>query len=368
MKSALIQCERAGKAASLMDVPVLLIIFNKPDTTAKVFQAIARARPTKLFIAADGPRVGKAGEAETCAAARAVVQDIDWPCEVKLKFSDVNLGCGRNPASAITWVFEHVDRAVILEDDCVPHETFFRFCSELLERYLNNPQIMHIAGNNWQMGKRRSRHSYFFSSHNLCNGGWATWRRAWAQYDPLMTEWPMLRESNLLQQIVKHPVVVAHMREMFDQVHAAAGNIGVWDYQWTLLLWARGGLSILPASTLISNIGFGHPNATHTCSAIDSHALLTGSLKMKRMKFPMSHPTDIARLIDADRFIAEKVIVPCLVRPNGFYAIANKAWIEFLQARPSLRTPRSFLNRIYRMFSGSRTSASVRPYRSRRSP
>ncbi len=334
-----------------MDVPVLLIIFNKPDTTRKVFQAIANARPTKLFIAADGPRAGRAGEAEMCAATRDVVRNIDWPCEVHFKLSDINLGCGRHPASAITWVFEHVDRAIILEDDCVPQITFFRFCSELLERYLDDDRIMHIAGNNWQMGKKRSRHSYFFSSHNLCTGGWATWRRAWELYDPLMTEWPKLRDTNFLQEIVEHPVVVAHMQGMFDEVYAAAGNTHVWDYQWTFSLWARGGLSILPASTLISNIGFGHANATHTRCATDSHALLTGSLKMKPMKFPMSHPTDIARLMEADRFIAEKVIVSCLAPPRGFYVLAKKAWIEFFLARPSLKSPQAFSRRIYRMLT-----------------
>ncbi len=166
-----------------------------------------------------------------------------------------------------------------------------------------------------------------------------------------MTEWPRLRETNLLQEIVEHPVVVAHMQEMFDQVYAAAGNTHVWDYQWTLVLWARGGLSILPASTLISNIGFGHPNATHTRCATDSHALLTGSLKMKPMKFPMSHPTDIARLMKADRFIAKKVIVSRLTPPRGFCVLAKKAWIEFLNARPSLRSPQAFIRRIYQMIT-----------------
>ena len=108
-----------------MDVPVLFIIFNKSDTTEQVFQAIAKAKPRQLFIAADGPRTGWLGEAERCALTRAIVQKIDWPCEVKQRFSEVNLGCGKHPASAITWTFEHVDRAIILEDDCVPHETFF---------------------------------------------------------------------------------------------------------------------------------------------------------------------------------------------------------------------------------------------------
>ncbi len=332
-----------------MDIPVLLIIFNKPDTTARVLKAISKARPTQLFIAADGPRADRPGEAETCAVTRAVAQQVDWPCEVKLNFSDVNLGCGLRPASAITWIFEHVDRAIILEDDCVPHETFFRFCSELLERYFDNAQIMHIAGNNWQLGKKRTPHSYFFSYHNLCTGGWATWRRAWKDYDIQIKEWPKFRESSRLEEILEHPVAIAHVREMYARVYAAAGDIDVWDYQWTLLIWARGGLSILPKSTLISNIGFGHPNATHTLSASDTLALLTASLKMKGMTFPMNHPPNTARLIEADRFIVEKVIVASQERPKGCYATLKKAWIEFLRARPSLRSPGSFCERISRI-------------------
>ncbi len=303
----------------------------------------------QLFIAADGPRLDRPGEAETCAITRAVVKEIDWPCEVKLNFSDVNLGCGRHPARAITWTFEHVDRAIILEDDCVPHETFFRFCAELLERYLDNPQIMHIAGNNYQMGKKPTRHSYFFSYQILCAGGWATWRRAWNDYDIQIKQWPMFRETNWLQEIVEHPAAIAYLREEFERISMAPVDIDVWDYQWSFLCWIKGGLSILPTTTLVSNIGFGHPSATHTSSPSDSLALLTGSLKMKAMKFPMRHPPEITRLIEADRFIIEQVLVPRRERPKGFRIMLKKALIEFFQARPSLRSPRAFWERIARM-------------------
>lgn len=339
-----------------MDAPVLLIIFNKPDTTARVFKAIAEARPTKLFIAADGPRVDRPGEAEQCAITRAVVTKIDWPCEVKLNFSDVNLGCGSHPARAITWTFEHVDRAIILEDDCVPHVTFFRFCAELLERYLDNRQIMHVAGNNYQMGKRLTRPSYFFSYHILCAGGWATWRRAWKDYDIRIKQWPMFRETNLLQEVVEHPAAIAHLRDNFERIYMATENkIDVWDYQWSLLCWIKRGLSILPTTTLVSNIGFGHPQATHTSSASDSLALLTGSLKRKAMKFPMSHPTEITRLVEADRHIYEKVLVPCRERPQGLRVLLKKASIEFFRARPSLCNLNAFLQRISRMKPWKRT-------------
>ena len=332
-----------------MDVPVLLIIFNKPDTTAKVFQAISAAKPTKLFIAADGPRMDHPGEAERCLATRAIVQKIDWPCEVKLSFSEVNLGCGQHPASAITWTFEHVDRAIILEDDCVPHATFFRFCAELLDKYSDSPQIMHIGGNNYLRGRKASKYSYFFSSHILCAGGWATWRRAWKDYDIHIRQWPVFRESNLLCEVLEHPSAIAYFRQTFDQLWMASGAVDVWDYQWSFLCWTKGGLALLPNSTLVTNIGFGHPFATHTSCASDSLALLTGWLKMKAMRFPLSHPPEMRRSIEADRFITEKVLVPVREYPKGLRVLLKKACVEFVQARPSLRSPRAFSARLSRM-------------------
>ncbi len=155
--------------------PVALIIFNRPDTTERVFAEIAKARPPKLFIIADGPREDRPGEAERCASARAIVDRVDWNCEVQKNYSDVNLGCGARPATGISWVFDQVEEAIILEDDCIAHPTFFRFCDELLEKYRDDERIMHIAGNNFQFGNQRTSFSYFFSHHNIC-WGWASWR------------------------------------------------------------------------------------------------------------------------------------------------------------------------------------------------
>jgi hypothetical protein len=325
-----------------MDVPVLFIIFNKPDTTAKVFKAIAAAKPTKLFIAADGPRSDQPGEIERCAVTRAIVQKIDWPCEVKLNFSETNLGCGRHPASAITWTFEHVDRAIILEDDCVPHSTFFRFCGELLDKYLDCPEIMHVGGNNYLMGKKLTKHSYFFSSHILCAGGWATWRRAWKDYDIHIRQWPLFRETNLLKEALDHPAAIGYFRDTFDRLYlSTTESMDVWDYQWSFLCWTKGGLAILPNSTLVSNIGFGHPYATHTSCASDSLALLTGSLKLRGMKFPLDHPSAIKKSIESDRFITEKVLVPIRERPRGVSSPGKESVHRVFSSAPFLAQPQS---------------------------
>jgi hypothetical protein len=147
----------------ILNVPVLLIIFNRLESTKKVFREIAKAKPRQLFVAADGPRPNHPEDIEKCRLTRAVIDEVDWECDVHKNYSDVNLGCGQRPATGISWVFEHEERAIILEDDCVPHLTFFRFCEELLERFHDDERVMQICGNNFQFGRKRTRYSYFFS-------------------------------------------------------------------------------------------------------------------------------------------------------------------------------------------------------------
>src|SRR5262249_54066021 len=136
-----------------MDTAVAVIVFNRPEVTARVVNEIARAQPSRLFVIADGPRDDRPGEAEKCAATREVIERVDWSCEVLKNYSDVNLGVGFRPATGIRWVFEHVDRALIFEDDCVPNQTFFRYCDELLEKYRDDERVMHISGDNWNFGE-----------------------------------------------------------------------------------------------------------------------------------------------------------------------------------------------------------------------
>ena len=161
--------------------PVLLIIFNRPDTTARVFEAIRAARPTELYIAADAPRENRSEDKRLCEEAKKITEKIDWPCEVHRLYQEKNLGCKRGPIASITWFFENVEAGIILEDDCVPHPSFFAFCSELLEKYADDKRIMHVSGNNFQFGKMRGDASYFFSEYTL-SWGWATWRRAWQRF------------------------------------------------------------------------------------------------------------------------------------------------------------------------------------------
>ena len=160
---------------NMFNTPILFLIFNRPEVTFAVFEQIQKIQPKYLFIAADGPRNYK--ENELCKATRDVVQKIDWDCELKTLFRNENLGCAKNVSSAIKWFFDHVEKGIILEDDCYPDLSFFSFCEELLNYYDNNDRIMAISGFNAQLGIKRTKHSYFFAEIPLV-WGWATWRKA----------------------------------------------------------------------------------------------------------------------------------------------------------------------------------------------
>ena len=185
-----------------LQTPVVLLIFNRPDTTERVFETIRQAKPPKLLVVADGPRADKPGEAEKCAAVRAILDRVDWDCQVIQNYADTNLGCRERVSSGLNWVFETVEEAIILEDDCLPHPTFFRFCEELLERYRHDDRIMTISGNNLQFGRPHTEDGYYFSRYTHI-WGWASWRRAWRFYDLEMKAWPELRNTNWLAEKMK---------------------------------------------------------------------------------------------------------------------------------------------------------------------
>src|SRR4051812_5076822 len=149
-------------ADSQLETPVAFLVFNRPDVTARVFRAIAAARPRKLLVVADGPRPDRAGEAERCEQVRRIATAVDWDCDLRTDFAPVNLGCKRRVSSGLDWVFTEVEEAIILEDDCLPHPTFFWYCRELLDRWRDDPRVATISGTNFQFGQRRGRASYYF--------------------------------------------------------------------------------------------------------------------------------------------------------------------------------------------------------------
>ena len=275
-------------------VPVLFLIFNRPDTTQQVFNEIRRAKPISFFIAADGPREGKEGEAERCQAARNVIKQIDWDCEVHKLFGDRNLGCKIAVSSAIDWFFDEVEEGIILEDDCVPHPTFFRFCQELLEKYRDDERVAVISGDNFLFDRKRTSYSYHFSLYNHC-WGWATWRRAWLYYDGNIRLWPEVKNGNWLKDILARLDAVRYWSNIFQRVYE--NEIDSWAYPWIFSCWVQSGLTIIPSVNLVSNIGYG-PQATHTKGSSRS-----ANMAVTAMDFPLRHPPFVVTDTKADDFV-----------------------------------------------------------------
>lgn len=282
-----------------MKTPVVFIIFNRADTARRVFEVIRQARPPRLFVIADGPRAERPGEWERCRETRAIIDQVDWDCQVETDFSAVNLGCRRRVASGLTRVFSQVEEAIILEDDCLPDPSFFGFCEELLERYRHDERVMHIAGTNFQFGAgksgKRATPSYYFSRYNHC-WGWATWRRAWAKFDESMRCWPEVRDGGYLADILAGDEgAVRYWERSFQNVYA--GRIDSWSFVWTLSCWVNNGLTILPGVNLISNIGFNLQGA-HTINRRSRFA----NMKTETIALPLTAPPVMARDRLADRY------------------------------------------------------------------
>ncbi len=281
-----------------LQTAVLFLVFNRLDTTTQVFEAIRQARPPRLYVAADGARTNREGEAEKVQAVRDyVMANIDWPCEVKTLFRDENLGCKYAVSGAITWFFEQEEQGIILEDDCLPLPSFFEYCYELLQRYKDDPRIALISGCNLISNKFTPEESYFFSRYNHI-WGWASWRRAWQFYDVSMNSWPEWRDAKSLKKISNGDLLFEqYWSEIFDR--AEQGLIDTWDYQWTYACWSNSMISVLPKHNQIYNLGFGQ-DATHTTS--DAPGFVVDSVP-QALSFPLNHPKKIQVNNKVDKII-----------------------------------------------------------------
>lgn len=272
---------------SPLATPVLFLIYKRPETTERVFNAIRMAKPQKLFIAADGPKRDLADEVKACQQVRKIATAVDWDCEVKTLFRDENLGCRKAVSSSITWFFENESDGIILEDDCLPSQSFFRFCQDLLEYYREDRRIMAISGNNFQKSPPRNEFSYYFSRFSHC-WGWASWRRAWTFYDIDMTQWPYIRDNGYLEDILLNRSAVRYWRKIFE--NSFNNKIDTWDYQWMFSGLINNALTILPNQNLVSNIGF-VDKATHTIGNNNPWA----NLPRYEIPFPLKHPAWVIR-------------------------------------------------------------------------
>lgn len=274
-----------------LSTAVVLIIFKRPFQTERVFTAIAESRPSKLYIIADGARNSE--EALLCEQARQVVDKVDWDCEVRKNYSEKNLGLRNRIISGLDWVFQQEERAIILEDDCLPHPTFFRFCDEVLEYYKDDPEVMHISGDNFLAKRKTFDESYYYSKYAHV-WGWATWRRAWS----LFHQWDDDAASpDLDLKIFETRSERRFWQRLLDELRSHQMGY-TWDYQWALTCMAHKRLCVMPKFNLVSNIGFGE-GATHT-----REHLWYADLPVTPMEFPLVHPAVKNWNIEADRIAA----------------------------------------------------------------
>lgn len=303
----------------MIKTPVAYIIFNRPRHTAESFNVIRSQKPTTLFIIADGPRDGHPTDVQKCAEVRSLVEQIDWPCEVHRNYANSNMGLKNRVSSGLTWVFGQAERAIILEDDCVPHPDFFSFCDALLDLYAEDQRVSVITGNNFQDGQRRGDASYYFSKYPHC-WGWASWRRAWLNYDGDILFWPEWQSSIKWTEIMPDSQERNYWKTIFDRVRR--NEINSWAYPWTASVWCKGGLTATPNVNLVSNIG------------MDSEATHTTSEKNDLSNMPahplgeLTHPIIIKLDEKADQYVFDHVY-------GGLY----------------LRWPRNLFNYLYRILS-----------------
>lgn len=285
--------------------PILFIIFNRPDTTFQVMETIRKARPRRLYIAGDGPR-NNHDELELCKESRKISSRVDWQCEVKTLWHDRNLGCRAAITSAIDWFFSYEEEGIILEDDCVPSNSFYDYCDNLLERYRNDHRIMAISGANLLTDYCIAPDSYYFSRYPHI-WGWATWRRAWRCYDRDMALWPEFSAlKGLHAWSYRETEFEAYWTNIFNHIN----EIDTWDYQWLFTCWAYNGLSCIPAKNLVKNIGFDN-RATHTLDSSNQHSQLTAT----ELSFPLAHPKLIIR-----HAVADYIISQCHHKVSDYYA------------------------------------------------
>ena len=306
-----------------LETPVALFVFNRPDRARRILEQIGSVRPKRLFLIADGPRTPD--QEPQCEEARAIAELVDWPCEVTRDFAEENLGLRRRIPSGIDGVFREVERAILLEDDCLPHPSFFPYCEELLGRYAEDERVMHIAGSQLLRNPPTRTASYYFSRY-VHVWGWATWRRAWRHYDGALRDWHALRRRRRearLRAWFAEEGERRYWRYVWDSSYAEDN----WSAQWSFACIARDGLAVTPNRNMISNIGFGG-DATNA----KEDPLGIGARPLEGMRFPLSHPRSIEVDPEVDAVASHLFRHGVPPPPPPSERLPQRAWAAMLRA------------------------------------
>jgi len=269
-----------------LKTPILFLVFNRLDTTKRVFEEIRKVKPTKFYIASDGPRT-KEEKKKTDAVRDYILKNIDWKCKVKTLFRKKNLGCKYAVSGALDWFFKKEEQGIILEDDCLPNQSFFRFCQELLEEYKDDNRIMSITGFN-PLSKFSIKESYLFSKYFHC-WGWATWRISWKKMDLEMEKYQRVKKEGKLK--IYYPNIVERILREKRVKDALNKKVTAWDIPWSVSHQLNNALAIIPKFNLVENIGFSNQNSTHTKENYWDEKFL--HYKSNKLNFPLKHPSKV---------------------------------------------------------------------------
>lgn len=298
-----------------LNTAVLFLVFNRLDTTKQVFEAIRQARPPRLYVAADGARENKEGEDAKAQAVREyIMQNINWECEVKTLFRKTNFGCKMAVSGAIDWFFENEEMGIILEDDCLPSQSFFWFCEELLERYKDDNRIFLISGYNKQTKWQKDLNDYFFSQLGGI-WGWASWRRAWNHYDINMLDIDKFIQANNFEKLLGTKLGKIRQKTIYESI--IVNKMNTWDYQWAYARHKNSGLACVPSVSLIENIGFGE-DATHTFGED------TDNVKKQEIIFPLKPNHFIIPDKDYDTKFLESASLATRIKNKFFRMLRDK--------------------------------------------
>jgi hypothetical protein len=304
----------------MLRTPVAIIVFRRPEVTRRLLAVLAEVKPSDLYVIADGPRPGNEGDVVACKETRALFDSLPWNCKIHRCFSEENLGCGIRPASGLDWLFDRVEQAIILEDDCLPDMSFFAFCEELLLKYADDERVMHISGSTYRDRTANVDSSYFFSRYPAC-WGWATWRRAWRLYDFNVSAWSELKDTEWLARLINESVVEEFWAAQFSRAAEDREAPSFWDYQWAFNCWANSGVSIFPRCNLVSNLGCGE-DATHLHGKDDP----LGNVPVGSIEFPLRHPARVLPDPKEDWIYVNEFLLPRLRKPEvGLVRRARRA-------------------------------------------
>lgn len=275
-----------------MKIPVVVIIFNRPDKTKILYESLKKYKPSKLLIISDGPRSNFANEKGKVVQSRKIFEKIEWECEILFNNSETNLGCRERIISGLNWVFSKVEKAIILEDDCIPTTEFFTYMEILLDRYQDRKKISSICGTNFLSDSYEVKDSYLYSKY--CNvWGWGTWKDRWFKIDSQLKGLGKIKKKKFLIKYLGSFRAYLYWHWLLDRVDRK--KIDSWAYIWNFTNFIEEKISIIPSTNLLTNIGIGK-DSNHTQSL--PYKYISSQESTKKLTFPLKYPSNF--LLDSE--------------------------------------------------------------------